>query len=360
MNANPVTARMHIHCVDLAKEKFQVHSFSHSGECLKQRTLTRSQFERFFCDAQMPRGLIVMEACASASHWCRRFEALDHQTRLLPAQFVAKHRVGNKNDGNDADAIYATHCDKRVRPVPAKTLEQQDLAALHCARQLLIKQRIQLTNHIRGLLAERGCVAGKGDKEFQLLLARVAERLDPEVSEPLLEIIGLQLKVLEALDAQLSALDQRVHQAVRQSPLAMRLTSIFGVGPVIATAFVAEHGRGVERYADARQFAASLGLTPSEHSSGATHRLGSITKWGDAYRRRLLTQGANTVVSNCHRHLDPLSDLARRLLDKHKRRNVVTIAVANRMARIIYALLKHPQDYRIIRQGWANITAEGF
>lgn len=356
MNANPTTARMPIHCVDLAKEKFQVHSFSHSGECLKRRTLTRRQFERLFGDAQTPRGLIVMEACASASHWCRRFEALGHQTRLLPAQFVAKHRVGNKNDGNDAEAIYATHCDKRVRPVPAKTLEQQDLAALHCARQLLIKQRIQLTNQIRGLLAERGCVAGKGDKGFQLLLARVAERLDPEVSEPLLEIVGVQLKVLEALDAQLSVIDQRVNQVARQTPLATRLTSIFGVGPVIATAFVAEHGAGVERYADARQFAASLGLTPTEHSSGATHRLGSITKWGDAYRRRLLTQGANTVVSNCHRHLDPLSDLARRLLDKHKRRNVVTIAVANRMARIIYALLKHPQDYRITGQGWAVQT----
>lgn len=359
MNANPTSGRMPIHCVDLAKEKFQVHSFSHSGECLKQRTLTRSQFERFFCDAQTPRGLIVMEACASASHWCRRFEALGHQTRLLPAQFVAKHRVGNKNDGNDADAIYATYCDKRVRPVPAKTLEQQDLAALHCARQLLIKQRIQLTNQIRGLLAERGCVAGKGDNGFQLLLARAAERLDPEVSGPLLEVIGLQLKILDVLDTQLSALDQRVHQAVRQSPLAMHLTSIFGVGPVIATAFVAEHGRGVERYADARQFAASLGLTPSEHSSGATHRLGSITKWGDAYRRRLLIQGAHAVVSNCHRHLDPLSDLARRLLDKHKRRNVVVVAVANRMARIIYALLKQPQDYRITRQGWTSPAAEG-
>lgn len=359
MNANPVTARMHIHCVDLAKEKFQVHSFAHSGECLKQRTLTRSQFEHFFCDAQTPRGLIVMEACASASHWCRRFGALGHQTRLLPAQFVAKHRVGNKNDGNDAEAIYATHCDKRVRPVPAKTLEQQDLTALHCARQLLIKQRLQLTNQIRGLLAERGCVAGQGDKGFQRLLSRVAERLDPEVSEPLQAIIALQLKVLEALDEQLGALDKRVHQAARQSPLAVCLTSIFGVGPVIATAFVAEHGRGVERYADARQFAASLGLTPSEHSSGATHRLGPISKWGDAYRRRLLTQGANAVVSNCYRHLDPLSDLARRLLAKHKCRNVVTIAVANRMARIIYAVLKHPQDYHITRQGWASPIAEG-
>ncbi|WP_418936374.1 transposase [Metapseudomonas furukawaii] len=137
-----------------------------------------------------------------------------------------------------------------------------------------------------------------------------------------------------------------MEQLARQLPQAQLLTSIFGVGPLIATAFVAEHGAGVARYADARQFAASLGLTPREHSSGNTRRLGGITKWGDAYRRRLLIQGASSVVLHCQRHQDPLSDLAHRLLERHKPRNVVTTAVANRLARIIYAVLKHGEAYR--------------
>ncbi|WP_152976785.1 IS110 family transposase [Pseudomonas putida] len=346
MHASPVATRLPVHCVDLAKEKFQVHSFSHSGECLKRCTLTRAQFARRFSDPQLPRGLIVMEACASASYWCRRFEALGHRTRQLPAQFVARHRLGSKNDGNDADAIHATHCDLRVRTVPTKSLAQQDLAALHSARQLLVKQRLQLSNQVRGLLAERGCVAGKGERGFHELLSRAAARDEADVTEPLLAVIGLQLAVLRLVEAQLRTLDRQVEQLARQLPQAQLLTSIFGVGPLIATAFVAEHGAGVARYADARQFAASLGLTPREHSSGNTRRLGGITKWGDAYRRRLLIQGASSVVLHCQRHQDPLSDLAHRLLERHKPRNVVTTAVANRLARIIYAVLKHGEAYR--------------
>ncbi|MNZ80469.1 Transposase IS116/IS110/IS902 family protein [compost metagenome] len=346
MQTSPVTPSL-VHCVDLAKDKFQVHSFSHSGECLKQRTLTRTQFVHLFADPQQPRGLIVMEACASASHWCRRFEALGHRTRQLPAQFVAKHRLGSKNDGNDADAIHVTHRDSRVRSVPTKTLAQQDLAALHSARQLLLKQRVQLSNQIRGLLAERGCVAGKGERGFQELLSRAAGGDALEVTAPLLTLIGIQLQVLRQLEEQLAVLDRQVEQLARQLPQARLLTSIFGVGPLIATAFVAEHGAGVARYADARQFAASLGLTPREHSSGNSRRLGGITKWGDAYRRRLLIQGASSVVQHCQQHQDPLCELARRLLEGHKCRNVVTTAVANRMARIIYAVLKHGEAYRM-------------
>lgn len=351
MQPSPVTPNYSVHCVDLAKDKFQVHSFSHSGECLKRRTLTRSQFVHLFADPQLPRGLIVMEACASANHWCRRFEALGHRTRQLPAQFVAKQRIGSKNDGNDADAIYATHCDTRVRPVPTKTLVQQDLAALHSARYLLLKQRVQLSNQIRGLLAERGCVAAKGMQGFEALLSQATSGAGVEVTQPLLAVIAIQLQLLRHVERQLAELNGQVEQLAKQLPQAQLLTSIFGVGPLIATAFVAEYGAGVARYADARQFAASLGLTPREHSSGKTRWLGGITKHGDAERRRLLVQGASSVVRHCQPRQDPLSVLARRLLERHKCHKVVTIAVANRLARIIYAVLKHGQAYRRVPLG---------
>ncbi|MDA8486006.1 IS110 family transposase [Pseudomonas resinovorans] len=357
MQPTPVTPNCPVHCVDLAKEKFQEHSFSHSGECLKRRTLTRTQFVRLFADPQLLRGLIVMEACASANHWCRRFEALGHRALQLPAQFVAQHRIGSKNDGNDADAIYATHCDTRVRPVPTKTLAQQDLAALHSARYLLLKQRVQLSNQIRGLLAERDCVAAQGARGFEALLSQAASGEEAEVTEPLLAVIAIQLQLLRHVERQLAELDGEVEQLARQLPQARLLTSIFGVGPLIATAFVAEYGAGVARYADARQFAASLGLVPREHSSGKTRWLGGITKRGDAERRRLLVQGASSVVRHCQPRQDPLSVLARRLLERHKCHKVVTLAVANRLARIIYAVLKHGQASRLAPPGRPLLAA---
>ena len=155
------------------------------------------------------------------------------------------------------------------------------------------------------------------------------------------------MQLLRQVEAQLAELDRQVEQLAKQLPRARLLTSIVGVGPLIATAFVAEYGGGVSRYADARQFAASLGLAPREYSSGNSRWLGGITKWGDAERRRLLIQGASSVVQHCQRHQDPLSTLARRLLERHKCRNVVTTAVANRLARIIYAVLKHGEAYRL-------------
>jgi transposase len=344
MNAN--TSAEPVYAVDLAKNKFQVHVFSMSGERLQRGTFSRTRFDRYFADPHRTRGLVVMEACASSNHWARRLQGRGYRTRLVPPQFVAKQRMGNKTDGNDADGIYAVHQDARVRSVPVKSVEQQDLAALHAWRDLSIRQRTQLLNHVRGQLGERGCVAGKGRPAFNEMIARVqAAGPDGEITDRFLAVIGLVLEQIDRLDTQISMVDDTLEATVAGSAIAQLLDSIHGVGAIIATAFAAEYDGHVDRFADARQFAAGIGVTPREHSSGERRRLGAITKRGNPYLRRLLVQGAQSVIMACRRRDDALSRLARRLLER-KPRNTVVVAIANRLARIIYAVLKHKAPYR--------------
>jgi transposase len=333
------------YCVDLAKNKFQVHAFSAQGECVKRSTLGRSKFDTFFANPKLAGALVVMEACASSNYWARLFVTRGLQVKLVPAQFVAKQRIGNKNDGNDADGIYAVHRDVRVRPVPVKTLEQQDLCAEHRLRELLVCQRTQCINQARGLLAERGCVAAKGDKGFAELLKRIEARSHSEITDGLCVIIRQLATQIETINQQIGQIEKRLTALVRTSVPLQQLQSIHGIGVVTATAFAAEYGGRVDRFADARQFAASIGTCPREDSSGETRRLGSITKRGNSYLRKLLIQCGQSVTLSSHRRDDQISMLARRLLE-HKTRNHVVVAVANHLARIIYAVIKNGQPYR--------------
>jgi transposase len=335
-----------VYCVDLAKNKFQLHVFSPSGQRLQCKTFSRTRFDQFFADPHCPPGVVVMGACASSHYWSRRLQRRGFQTRLVPPQFVAKQRMGNKNDGNDCDGIFAVHTDPRVRGVPPKSLEQQDLCALHRWRELLVRQRTQLLNQARGLLAERGVVGAKHRRGFDALLTHVlqAGAVD-EISERLLALIGLIVEQIRDLDKRLRLIDDTLEATASSSPLAALVDTIHGVGAVTATAFAAEYAASVDRFADARQFAAGIGVTPREDSSGERRRLGGITKRGNAYLRRLLVQCAQSVVNACQRRDDAISQLARRLLER-KPRNTVVVAIANRLARIIYAVMKHREPYR--------------
>lgn len=342
MNANTKLT----YCVDLAKNKFQVHTFSARGEVLQRRTLTRAKFDELFSSPKTARGLVVMEACASSQYWARRFTRQGFEVRLLPAQFVAKHRIGNKNDGNDADAIWAAHQDVRVKSVPVKTVEQQDACAWHRLRERLIGERTQCINQIRGLLGERGRVAAKGGSGLDALVAST-EQLSDEVTPVLAHIIHMIHQQIEFLDEQLNAIEAQLRATVARDPVAKRVMTIHGLGVVTSTAMAAETGGRVERFADARQFAASIGITPDENSSGETRRLGPITKRGNPYLRRLLVQCAQSVIQNCRSRPDAISKFALRLLDdKKKAHNTVVVAVANHLARIVYAVIKHGEDYQ--------------
>ncbi len=357
MNRNAI-AHATVYCVDLAKNKFQVHGFSASGERLLQATFSRSQCDAFFGGSSTSRKVgkppvaklgarVVMEACGGGHYWGRCLQGRGYAPKLVPPQFVAKQRLGNKNDGNDADAIFAVHGDARVRPVPIKTVAQQDLCAQHRVRELLVSQRTQYINQVRGLLAERGWVAVRGQAGFAELLARVAEQAPTaEVTATMAELIDVIAQQIRRVNTEIAALEGRLSQALAESPVAQRIDSIFGVGLVTATAFAGEFGDHVERFADARQFAASIGITPSEHSSGEQRKLGHITKRGNPYLRKLLVQCAQSILRAQARHDDATCVLARRLLEKNKHHNAVVIALANRVARIIYGVIKHKTDYQ--------------
>ena len=336
-----------VYCVDLAKNTFEAHVFTAHGTCKERHRLNRGNFAKWFADAHRVRGVVVMEACASAHFWGRWLTARGYRVRLLPPVFVAQHRVGNKTDGNDADAIFATHGDRRVREVPVRTVAQQDACAWHRLREGLIGQRTQVLNRARGLLAERGCVTARGHTHLHRMMAELHAREDAEVSRDLLRILEFLGEQCDLIDQQLAKLDDELAAQCAQSPVAQRLDTVLGIGVVTATALAASTGGRVERYADARQFAASVGLTPNERSSGDKRRLGAITRRGDAYLRRLLVQGAQSVIRvSARRPDDALCRFAQRLRDHGKAHNTVAVAVANRMARMAYALIRHGDNYR--------------
>lgn len=275
-----------VYAVDLAKNVFEVHTFGPHGVCRKVDRLSRKKFVAKFTNPHTERGVVVMEACASSHHWGRQLSSRGYWTQLVPPQFVAQRRVGNKNDGNDADTIYAVYRDPRIRSVPVKTLAQQDLAALHRTRELLVTQRTQSINQIRGLLAERGVVERAGTGGFQALMKRINQEDLPEVSACLQHQVALIHAHVGEIDAHLKALESELHSAYQGSVVAQQVHTIFGVGLITATACAAEYGGGVNRFHDGREFAANIGITPREHSSGEKHRRGAITKRGNCYLRK--------------------------------------------------------------------------
>jgi len=336
-----------VHCLDLAKEKFQVHEFGRSDERLMVRTLSRAKFDAAFSGSAASGSLVVMEACASSHYWGRELTRRGYQVKLVPAQFVAKQRIGSKTDGNDADAIFAVHRDARVRPVPVKTLAQQDLCAEHRFRELLVGHRTACFNQLRSQLAERGVVAPRGCGNLRRLLAEIEAPPGGEITPAFIVLIGHLIEQIDGLDAQIAQIELRLANVARSNATVRNVDSIHGVGLITATAVVAHFGSDLRRFNSARQFAASLGIAPCEYSSGQTRWLGAITKRGDPYLRKLLVQCAQSVVRACHRRDDPISELAQRLLQRRPR-NTVVVAVANRLARIIYAVIKHGEPYRPI------------
>ncbi len=352
-----------VYCVDLAKEHFHVNCYSAHGELLSSKALRRAQFQALVADPQRHRAMWVMEACGGAYHWGRQLLAQGDHAKLVPPQFVAKQRVGNKNDSNDASAIFAVHLDTRVFPVPVKSAAQQAQLAVHAARKQYVKSRTAMSNHLRSLLAENGHVTSKGAASLGALVRTLSEIETAPVLERNVQLLMVSIAaILQTLEAQIDDLDQQIKQHVASSPQAKRLMQAPGIGPITASAMVAEHAEGVQRFADARAFAASLGITPGEHSSGGKTRLGAVTKRGNAYLRTLLVQGAHNLVNSACPKLnskramqqqanpetaknDDLHVFARNLRAR-KPRHVVVIAVANRMARMVYAMLKSGLAYR--------------
>lgn len=326
--------------LDLAKSVFQAHGADGSGEVVFRKKLRREQVLAFF--ASQPRCVVAMEACASAHHWAREIGALGHETRLIAPAYVKPFVKRQKNDMADAEAICEAAQRPTMRFVTPKGAEAQAAGVVFRTRDLLVRQRTQLINALRGHLAEFGHIARKGPGHSAKLIGLVR---DPTTDLPLAarSVLMVIAESLEAIEGKIADLDREIAARAKSDELARRLMTIPGVGPVTATAMVAL-APPASTFRRGRDFAAWLGLTPRQHSSGGKERLGRTSKMGERSLRRLLILGASSAARMAARNgaRDPW--LARMLA--RKPRMLVTVALANKMARIVWALMAHGGSYR--------------
>ncbi len=324
--------------IDLAKRVFALHGVDGAGRAGLRKTVRREQLMQTV--AALPACLIGMEACSGAHDWARRFQQLGHTVRLMAPVFVTPYRKSGKNDGNDAEAICEAVSRPNMRFVPVKNAEQQGLLALHRVRQGWVEERTATINRIRALLTEFGVVLPNRAQHVRRGALAAAEGL-PELARRALADLREHLRTL---DERIGAYDRELQLQARASEPAQRLMSIRGIGPITAVAIVATVGNARD-FTSGRQFAAWLGLTPRQHSSGGKTRLGHISRRGDAYLRMLLVQGARSVLQTAIRHTDRLSRWA---LSVQARRGYhkALVAIAAKNARIAWALLSKNQALR--------------
>lgn len=328
--------------LDIAKRVFQVHGVDEAGEALLVKRLRRDAVVPFF--SALAPTTVAMEACSTAHYWARELMALGHEVRLLPPRYVKSYVWRNKTDAADAAAICAASRDPRIHAVPVKTADQQALLVLHRVRELLVRQRTTLGNALRAHLAEFGIIAPQG----QAGLSRLREAVGGSEA---LGVPGIALPALEALVAQWSALNDRVRDLERAilrqhraNEASRRLATIPGIGPITATALVATIG-DARNFKTGRHLAAWLGLTPREHASGLKRRQGAISKRGDAYLRRLLTLGAQSWLRH-HKTSRSGADPWLAALQQRRPTPIVATALANKTARIAWAIMAREEIYR--------------
>jgi transposase len=328
--------------LDIAKNVFQVHAADAAGAVMLRKRLRRNQVLDFF--ARQPRCLVGLEACASGHHWAREIAALGHDVRLLPPQYVKPYVKRDKNDVADAEAICEAVTRPTMRFVPVKTKEQQAVLMLHRARELLVRQQTMTVNAIRAHLAEFGIVVAQGIQNVGKAVAIIEDEADarlPDIARETLRILALQFGVLKERIAELKAKIVAWHRA---DSLSRRLATIPGIGPITASALaasVADPGQ----FRSARQFSAWLGLVPRQHSTGGKEMLGAISKRGNPYLRRLLVTAAQSVLRWKVRRLADASQWLRGLIARRPH-NVVATALANKIARVAWAVWTKGEDYR--------------
>jgi transposase len=318
-----------------------VHGVDAAENLILKKQLRRSQMIEFF--GKLPPCLIGMEACATSHQWARGLRKLGHDVRLMPPSYVRAYVKRGKNDAADAAAICEAVRRPSMRFVPIKSAEQQSALMLHRTRDLLIRQRTQLVNAMRAHLAELGLVAPKGREGLQQLMRTVAdaddERLPSDASFACQAIVAQ----LQAVQMQITGLDKRIHQAHRANPASKRLDAIPGFGVIVSTAVLATM-TDPKAFKSGREFAAWIGLVPRQNSTGGKERLGSISKQGDRYLRRLLIVGALAVIRSARARPDKYPWVIK-LLGRRPAK-VVAVALANKMARIAWAILAKGETYR--------------
>ena len=328
--------------LDLAKNVFHVVCCDDNGKIIRKKMLKRSQVLSYF--ANLPAGLVGMEACASAHYWARELNTLGHQVKLIPPQYVKPYVRGNKNDYNDALAIAEAVVRPEMRFAAVKTTEQQDVQALYRLRERQIADRTALCNQLRGLLAEYGLVLPKGVNVVRKRLPELLEDAENGLNDLFRRLLARSYQALRELDEHIDFYTCEMARESQQSDACQRLQTIPGYGPIVASVFHSMVGTG-EAYRRGRDVSASLGLVPRQHGSGGKEVLLGISKRGDRYLRSLLVHGARAVVIRAVNKEDRLS----RWINKVRAQrgyNKATVALANKMARIGWAVLAHKSVYQ--------------
>lgn len=329
--------------IDLAKNIFQLHGADQAGKMVLRKRLSREKLAE--CIANLPPCLIGMEACGSAHYWARKFQEMGHTVKLMAPQFVKPYVKSNKTDANDAEGICEAVSRPNMRFVPIKQVEQQDIQALHRVRSQLIKQRTALANQIRGLLAEYGIIIPKGINHVSSRLPIILENTENELTTLAREIFCDLYENFQSLEEKVDAYTKKIVLIAKHDERCQRLCEIEGVGPLSATAVVAAVG-DASVFKNGREMAAWLGLVPKQRSSGERTQLLGISKRGDKYIRSLLVHGGRSVARVCMTKKDTRSLW---VIDKKVRcgENKTAVAVANKNARIMWALLSSGESYRV-------------
>ena len=330
--------------VDLAKQVFQVHGVDRNEKPVWCRKLSRSQWLKTLMETVEPGCEIGMEACGGAHHWARQLQRHGYRVKLMAPQFVKPYVKSNKNDARDAEAICEAMSRPAMRFVSVKTIEQQDIQAVHRIRAGLIEQRTAKGNQIRGLCAEYGLTA---PKELVQLRAAIPCWLEDEsngLTSRFRRLLHSLWQDLLALDERVREMDREIAEIAATDPVARRLQQLRGVGPMIATALLAQVGDATQ-FAKGREMAASIGLTPRQNSSGGKERLLGISKRGDAYLRTLLIHGARSMIRAAANKEDHLSRWVNSLAAR-SHPNVAAAAMANKTVRIAWAMITRGTDYQ--------------
>jgi transposase len=328
--------------LDIAKAVFQVHGVDGAGTVVIRKRVSRAKMLEFF--AALPPCLVGIEACPSAHHWARELAGLGHTVKLMPPSYVKAYLKRSKNDANDAAAICEAVTRPSMRFVPVKTKEQQTALMLHRTRQLLVRQRTMLSNALRGHLAELGVVSAKGRNGTGELLGIIADADDHRISPAARGILDVLARQYSAIGAEIRLIDQRILAWHRSCEASRRLEQIPGIGPIVATALVAEIGDW-KAFSSGRNLAAWIGLVPKQHSTGGKDRLGSITKQGNRYLRWLLVTGAMAVVRYAKKHGIQKRPWLGQLMERRPTK-VAAVALANKIARMAWAIMVHGDTYK--------------
>ena len=322
--------------IDLAKNIFQIHGVDQRGKVSVRKPLKRSEMLPYF--AHLPPCLIGMEACGSAHHWARKLQGFGHTVKLMAPQFVKPYVKTNKNDRADAEAICEAVARPNMRFVSIKNVEQQAILSVHRARQGFVKARTAQANQIRGLLSEFGIVIPQGIHSVMKQIPEILEDGENELPGAFRQLIARLTDNLKEMDRQVDELEKQINLWHRQNEASRKLADIPGIGPITASAIVATVGKAQE-FKNGRQLAAWMGLVPRQKSSGGKQNLLGISKRGDTYLRTLLIHGARSVIYHASHNVEPDNWLNKLVVRRNK--NIAAVALANKNARIIWALLAH-------------------